>query len=167
MGCNSFDIVCPSVTTLTAERTSIQTWFLVCRSSGRISRSSSKVKVIGQRSRSLGQKCLEPGWFVGEPTLLARDSIYNYNANKHMKTSILLYLEIIIHSTPYTNSRATTRGVFKAHAFFVLMRSCSFLLPQRCPIRPKKLFTVSGFLTDPGKSFTYGEVQKTNLIWPH
>ncbi len=30
----------------------------VCRSSGRISRSSSKVKVIGQRSRSRGQEML-------------------------------------------------------------------------------------------------------------
>ena len=29
--------------------------------------------------------------------------------------------EIIIHSTPYTNGRATTRGVFKAHAFFLLV----------------------------------------------
>ncbi len=50
-GCNSFDIVCLcvcvclSVTTL---RTNRQTWMLVCRSSGRISRSSSKVKVKGQ-----------------------------------------------------------------------------------------------------------------------
>ncbi len=34
------------------------------------------------------------------------------------KTSILLYLEIIIHSTPYMNGRATMLGVFKAHAFF-------------------------------------------------
>ena len=41
---------------LTAERTDIQTCILACRSSGRISRSSSKVKVIGQRSRSPGQK---------------------------------------------------------------------------------------------------------------
>ena len=31
---------------------------------------------------------------------------------------ILLYLEIIIHSTPYMNGGATTRGVFKVHAFF-------------------------------------------------
>ncbi len=48
-----------------------------------------------------------------------RDGIYNYNANKHMKNSILLYLEIILHSTPYMNGRATTLGVFKAHAFFL------------------------------------------------
>ena len=41
---------------LTAERTDVQTWILACRSSGRASRSSSKVKVIGQRSRSPGQK---------------------------------------------------------------------------------------------------------------
>ena len=27
--------------------------------------------------------------------------------------------EIIIHSTAYMNGRATTRGVFKAHAFFL------------------------------------------------
>ena len=48
--------VCLSVTTLTAERTNIRTWFLVCRLSGRISRSGLKVKVVGQRSRSPGQK---------------------------------------------------------------------------------------------------------------
>ena len=35
-----------------------------------------------------------------------------------MKTSMLLYLEILIHSTPYTNGGAMTRGVFKVHAFF-------------------------------------------------
>ncbi len=62
VGCNSFDIVCVCVclcvTTLTAKRTDIQTCISVCRSSERISRSSSKVKVIGQRSRSLGQKRL-------------------------------------------------------------------------------------------------------------
>ncbi len=60
-GCNSFAIVilsfCLSVClALTAKRTDIRTWFSVCRSSGRISRSSSKVKVIGQRSMSPGQK---------------------------------------------------------------------------------------------------------------
>ena len=41
---------------LTAERTDIQTLILACRSSGRIYRSSLKVKVTGQRSRSPGQK---------------------------------------------------------------------------------------------------------------
>ncbi len=40
-----------------------------------------------------------------------------------MKTSTLLYLEIIIHSTPYMNGRATTRGVLKAHAFFFLQET--------------------------------------------
>ncbi len=40
---------------LTAERTDVQTWILACRSSGKISRSSLKVKVIGQRSTSPGQ----------------------------------------------------------------------------------------------------------------
>ena len=39
------------------ERTDVQTFIFVCRSSGRPSRSSLKVKVIGQRSRSPGQKC--------------------------------------------------------------------------------------------------------------
>ena len=57
--CNSFGIVCVCTyacvcLTLTGKRTDIQTWFLAWRSSGRISRSSSKVKVIGQRSRSQG-----------------------------------------------------------------------------------------------------------------
>ena len=31
-------------------------------------------------------------------------------------------LEIIIHLTPYMNRRATTLGVFKAHAFFFLIK---------------------------------------------
>ncbi len=35
------------------------------------------------------------------------------------KTSILLYLEIIIHSTPYMNGRATTLGVLKRMRFFL------------------------------------------------
>ncbi len=59
--CNSFDVVClcvcPSIClTLPAKRTNTQTWILAKRYSGRISRSSLKVKVIGQRSRSPGQK---------------------------------------------------------------------------------------------------------------
>ncbi len=55
--CNSFGTICVYVClALTSERTNIQTWILVWTSSGRISRSSSKVKVIGQRSRSPGQK---------------------------------------------------------------------------------------------------------------
>ncbi len=59
-GYNSFDIVClcvrVCVTTLLAKWTDIWTWISGCRSSGWISRSSSKVKVIDQRSRSPGQK---------------------------------------------------------------------------------------------------------------
>ncbi len=45
--------------TIPAKRTDIQTWILAWRSSGSISRSSSMVKVPGQRSRSRsqGQKC--------------------------------------------------------------------------------------------------------------
>ncbi len=51
-GCNSFDIVCPSVcvglcasvTTLMVEKKYIPTWFLVCRSNGKITKSSSKVR---------------------------------------------------------------------------------------------------------------------------
>ncbi len=35
------------------------------------------------------------------------------------RTDILLYPEIMIHSKPYMTGRATTRGVFKAYAFFV------------------------------------------------
>ncbi len=64
-GCNSFDIVCLcvcvclSVTTLTGERTDIWTWFFVCRSSGRISRSNLKVKVIGQGQGHQVKKCNE------------------------------------------------------------------------------------------------------------
>ncbi len=42
--------------TLMAERTDTLNWILACRSSGRISRSNSNVKVIGQKSRSPGQK---------------------------------------------------------------------------------------------------------------
>ncbi len=83
--------VCLCVTTLTAKRTDIQTWISVCRSSWRISRSSSKVKVIGQRSRSLGQ----------ETFFRVANSVWNW-----------------IHSTPYMNFRTTTWGVFKAYAFF-------------------------------------------------
>ncbi len=82
-----------SVTTLMAKRTDIQTWIPACRSSGRISRSSSKVKVIGQRSRSLGQKTF----------FKVTNSVWNW-----------------IHSTPYMNGRATTWGVFKVYAFFLL-----------------------------------------------
>ncbi len=102
VGYNSFDIVCVSVCvsvcvcvrlTLTAKRMDIQTWISVCRSSGRISRSSLKVKVIGQRSRSLGQKTF----------FRVANSVWNW-----------------IHSTPYMNGRATTWGVFKAYAFFLL-----------------------------------------------
>ena len=67
-GCNSFGIVCLFVRlTLGTEWTDIRSWILAWRSSGRISRSSSKIKVIGQRSRSPGQKmfhccfnCLSP-----------------------------------------------------------------------------------------------------------
>ncbi len=45
--------VCPSVRlTILAEWTDIQTWTLACRSGLSISRMSSNVKVIGQRSRS-------------------------------------------------------------------------------------------------------------------
>ncbi len=83
--------VCLCVTTLTAKWTSIQNWILVCWSSGRISRSSSKVKVIGQRSRSLDQKTF----------FRIANNVWNW-----------------IHSTPYMNGRATTWGVFKVYAFF-------------------------------------------------
>ncbi len=97
--CNSVDIVsvcvclsvCVCVTTLTAKRTDIHTWISLCRSSGRISRSSSKIKVIVQRSKSLGQKTF----------FRVANSVWNW-----------------IHSIPYMNGRATTWGVFKAYAFF-------------------------------------------------
>ena len=56
-GCISFGIVCLSVClALTAKRTDIWNWFSACRSSGRISKSILKVKVIGQRSRSQCKK---------------------------------------------------------------------------------------------------------------
>ncbi len=65
--------VCLCVTTLTAKRTDIQTRISVCRSSGRISRSSSKVKVIGQGSRSLGQKT-----FSGLPIVYGTEYIRHH-----------------------------------------------------------------------------------------
>ncbi len=108
VGCNSFGIVCVSVsvsvTTLMAKRTDIQTWISACRSSGRISRSSLKVKVIGQRSRSLGQKT----------SFRVTNSVWNW-----------------IHSTPYMNGRATTWGVFKAYAFFLHYKVITFLDIQK------------------------------------
>ncbi len=106
VGCNSFDImclcVCLCVTTLTGKRTDRQTWISVCRSSGRISRLSSKVKVIGQRSRSLGRKTF----------FRVANSVWNW-----------------IHSTPCMNGRATTWGVFKAYAFFWGIVFQNFTLP--------------------------------------
>ncbi len=59
--------------------------------------------------------------------------IYNYNANKHMQTSIL-YLEIVIHLTPYMNGGATTPGVFKAHAFFLHLLTSSIYQFYRFPL---------------------------------
>ncbi len=41
---------------------------------------------------------------------------------------MLLYLEMIIHSTPYMNGRATTLGVFKAYAFFFTITSSYFYI---------------------------------------
>ncbi len=116
VGCNSFDIVCVSVClcvclcvrlTLTAKRMDIQTWISVCRSSGRISRSSSMVKVIGQRSKSLGQKTF----------FRVANSVWNW-----------------IHSTPYMNGRATTWGVFKAYAFFFFLCHCFFNYTRLWPL---------------------------------
>ncbi len=40
VGCNSFDIICVCVTTLTTKRTDIWAWISACRSRGMISRSS-------------------------------------------------------------------------------------------------------------------------------
>ena len=150
-GCNSFDIVCLSfcvcvcvclsVTTLTSERTDIRTWFLVCRSSGRISRSSSKVKVVGQRSRSPGQIM----WWrgdedtrsnLGEASHRRRQWGRWYWAAQWQKSVIQaagsppIFTPCIagcnsfdiIYLTPYMNGRAMTRGVFKAYVFFFSLR---------------------------------------------
>ncbi len=46
------------------------------------------------------------------------DGITNKKWNSHFPLFAIL-IEIIIHSTPHMNGRATTRGVFKAYAFFI------------------------------------------------
>ncbi len=106
-GCNSFGTfsVCVCVClALTGERTNIRTWILVWRSSGRISSSSLKVKVIGQRSRSPGQKT----FFFSE--------MYRKEAPDFcfLPAGSLSMWNLI----SYTNVGATTLGVFKAFAFF-------------------------------------------------
>ena len=70
---------------LTAERTDVQTLILAWRSSGRLSRSSSKVKVIGQRSRSPGQK-----------TFFLWDVIIVLNAEETRKWLILLQRKLAL-----------------------------------------------------------------------
>ena len=56
--CNSFDVVCLCMhLSHSPDQTDrLTTWILAGRSSGRISRSNSKVKVINRRSRSPGKK---------------------------------------------------------------------------------------------------------------
>ncbi len=94
-------LVC--VATLTAERTDIQIWLFVCRSSGRISRSSSKIKGIGQMSRSWGKKC-----FTLHPN----------------EMSLKIIDGPAKEVTEEYNCTATTRGVFKTYVFFSKIKGC-------------------------------------------
>ena len=56
--------VCLFVNALKSEVFNIGTWNLVCGTSVTMTQTSSKVKVIGQRSRSRGQKTLFPGYCI-------------------------------------------------------------------------------------------------------
>ncbi len=98
MGDKSPESVCLCVRlTLLAERIDIQTWIMAWMSSGRISRSSLLVKVVGQRSRSWGQKM-----FIGTIYWLLRA---NVNLNLSKKNSEILLVGI-------------RHGVFPKHMCF-------------------------------------------------
>ena len=133
--------VCLSVRlTLLAKRTDIRTWILAYRSSGRISRSSSKVKLIGQRSWSPGQKTFSRVAYSGSSLTDAKVQVVTGEMSSSPHDAARGE-EVIIYSTPYMNGRATTRGVFKAYVVFfssnIAYHACynifvSMLAPQPC-----------------------------------
>ncbi len=96
---------------------------MACRSSGRISRSSLKVRVKGQRSRSPGQKKRFKGASSDKESLNQRSGSKKQSRILEQEvprasTTTRNQEVIIIHATPHMNGTATTWGVFKAYAFF-------------------------------------------------
>ena len=82
--------VCVSVSTFTAELFDEQTKTFTWRSAWTISRSSSMGKVIGQRSRSRGQKTWFPGFWLGT-------SMYNLYSLWCDVMTFVLWISVSIH----------------------------------------------------------------------